>query len=331
MKRVTIHDVAKEAGVSVTTVSRVLNDRGYISTEMKEKVLKAIKELNYIPNEMARSFFSNQSKFIALIVPTTENPFFGELTFRIEKALAKFGYHLFICNSLNDPENEEKYLRLLNEKRVDGIIVGSHNVDISEYKNYENQIVSIERKLTENIPMIQSDDYNGGVLATRELISQGCSNILCVIGDKNVETPANDRSLGYISEMEKNNLKPRFIEIPFQIGYEEKYKIIKDTFQTKFNFDGVFAGDDVNAKLFMNVAKEMNYDIPEDIKIVGFDGTQTMRSLVPELSTVVQPIEQLANEAVKILLDLLQGKKVKKESTLPVELYLSRTTNRIKN
>lgn len=330
MKRVTIHDVADKAGVSVTTVSRVLNDRGYISTEMKEKVLKTIEELNYIPNEMARSFFSNQSKFIALIVPTTENPFFGELTFYIEKALAKFGYHLFICNSLNDSENEEKYLRLLNEKRVDGIIVGSHNVDISEYKNYENQIISIERKLTKNIPMVQSDDYNGGKLASRELISQGCTNILCVIGDKNVETPANDRAIGYIEEMEKNNLGTNFLEIPFQIDLDEKYRIIKDTFQTNFKYDGVFAGDDVNAKLFMNVAKEMQFDIPEDIKVIGFDGTQTMRSLIPELSTVVQPIEKLANVAVTNLLDLLQGKKVKKEWTLPVELYLSETTNRIK-
>lgn len=330
MKRVTIHDVAQRAGVSVTTVSRVLNDRGYISAEMKEKVLKAIEELNYIPNEMARSFFSNQSKFIALIVPTTENPFFGELTFYIEKALAKFGYHLFICNSLNDSENEEKYLRLLNEKRVDGIIVGSHNVDISEYKNYEDQIVSIERKLTKNIPMVQSDDYNGGRIATHELINQGCTNILCVIGDKNVETPANDRSIGYIDEVEKNSLNTNFLEIPFQIDLDEKHKIIKDIFQNNFNYDGVFAGDDVNAKLFMNVAKEMKYDIPGDIKIIGFDGTKSMRSLVPELSTVIQPIEQLANEAVNILLDLLQGKNVAKELTLPVELYLSETTNRIK-
>ncbi|SFC63071.1 transcriptional regulator, LacI family [Alkalibacterium subtropicum] len=326
MKRVTIHDVARKAGVSVTTVSRVLNDRGYISNEMKEKVLNTIEELNYIPNEMARSFFSNQSKFIALIVPTTENPFFGELTFHVEKALAKFGYHLFICNSLNDSENEEKYLRLLNEKRVDGIIVGSHNVDISEYKNYEDQIVSIERKLTKNIPMVQSDDYNGGRLATQELITQGCTNILCVTGDKNVETPANDRSIGYVDEIEKNNYRKNFIEIPFQIDLDEKLKIIKETFQGDFKYDGVFAGDDVNAKLFLNVAKEMGYDVPKDVKVIGFDGTQSIRYLVPELSTVVQPIENLAYEAVTTLLDLLKGKKVKNEVILPVELYLSETT-----
>lgn len=327
MKRVTIHDVAKKAGVSVTTVSRVLNNRGYISEDMKENVLKTIKELNYIPNEMARSFFSNESKFIALIIPTTENPFFGELTFYIEKALAKHGYHLFICNSLNDPENEKKYLRLLNEKRVDGIIVGSHNVNIFEYKNYENQIVSIERKLTKNIPIVQSDDYNGGKLATRELINQGCHNILCIIGDKTIETPANDRSIGYVDEIRKNKLKPNFLEIPFQEKFDKKYRIIKEIFEKDFTYDGVFAADDVNAKLFMNVAKDMGFSIPSDIKIIGFDGTQSMRALVPELSTVVQPIEKLANESVNILLKLLKGKKVKLESVLPVELYLSETTN----
>ena len=119
MKKATIHDVAKKAGVSVTTVSRVLNNRGYISDEMKEKVMTAIKELNYIPNEIARSFFTNKTNFVGLIVPTTSNPFFGELTFHIEKKLSTKGYKLFICNSINDVETERVYLRLLQEKRVD--------------------------------------------------------------------------------------------------------------------------------------------------------------------------------------------------------------------
>lgn len=325
-KNVTIHDVAKKAGVSVTTVSRVLNNRGYISSEMRAKVLDAIEELNYTPNEIARSFFSNESKFIALIIPTTDNPFFGELTFHIERTLARYGYHLFICNSLNDSENELKYLRLLKEKRVDGIIVGSHNIDISEYENYEDQIVSIERKLTDDIPIVQSDDYNGGKLATRELISQGCQNILCVVGDRSIQTPANDRSTAYLHEVEKNNMIPHFVEIPFHFEISEKKEIIKKVFQADFNYDGIFAGDDVLAKMFMNIARESGFGIPQDIKIIGFDGTTSMRTLIPELSTVIQPIEELAKGAVEVLLKSMQGKKVKKENVYPVELYLSEST-----
>ena len=165
----TIKDVAEKAGVSVTTVSRVLNNRGYISDKTRKKVMTTMDELNYTPNEMARSFLTNKTRFIALIVPTTENPFFGELTFHLEKELAKKGYNLFICNSLNDVDNEKKYLRLLQEKRVDGVIVGSHNINISEYQYFENKIVSIERELTAHIPIIQSDNYLGGKLATQEL------------------------------------------------------------------------------------------------------------------------------------------------------------------
>lgn len=326
IKNITIHDVAKEAGVSVTTVSRVLNNRGYISSETRSKVLNTIDELNYIPNEIARSFFTNESKFIALIIPTTDNPFFGELTFHIEKNLARYGYHLFICNSLNNSENEKKYLRLLKENRVDGIIFGSHNIDISEYENYENQIVSIERKLTKNIPIVQSDDYNGGRLATRELLNKGCESVLCVVGDKSIETPANDRSIAYLHEIERNGLQPHFVEIPFHLEMSEKVKIIENLFLTNFNYDGVFAGDDILAKIFLNVIKKNKMKVPDDIKIIGFDGTTSMRTLNPEMSTVIQPIEDLAKGTVEVLLKLLKGENVKKENIYPIELYLSKTT-----
>lgn len=295
---------------------------------MRSNVMSAISELNYTPNEIARSFFNNETKFIALIIPTTQNPYFGELTFYVEKYLAKKGYNLFVCNSLNDVENEKKYLRLLKERRVDGIIVGSHNIDISEYEKLDNKIVSIERELTKQIPIIQSDNYQGGRLATKELINQKCKTILCIIGDKKVLTPANDRSKAYKDEMQDNDLIPDIVEIPFNYSFSRKKEMIKSILTEK-NYDGVFAGDDVMAKLFMNTAKELNIKIPESLKIIGFDGTEMIRLLNPELSTIRQPIEKLADGAVDTILNLIKGKEVKKELIYPVELIPSETTRSV--
>ena len=108
--KVKIQDVAKKAGVSPTTVSRVLNNRGYISEETREKVNRAMKELNYVPNDVARSLFNKRTNLIGLIIPTVSNPFFGELTFYIETICNSIGYKVLICNSLNNIENEKKYL-----------------------------------------------------------------------------------------------------------------------------------------------------------------------------------------------------------------------------
>ncbi len=126
-----IEDVAKLAGVSPTTVSRVLNNRGYISEKTKTKVEAAMQELNYFPNDVARSLFNKRSHLIGLILPTTANPFFGELTFHIENYCAANGYKVLLCNSLNQVDKEERYLEMLLRNQVDGIIVGTHNRGLS--------------------------------------------------------------------------------------------------------------------------------------------------------------------------------------------------------
>lgn len=326
MKNITIHDVAEKAGVSVTTVSRVINNRGYISEKTKNLVNAVIDELDYIPNEIARSFYTNKTKLIGLIVPTISNPFFGELSFYIERYLAKEGYKVFICNSINDIGNEKKYLRMLQENRVDGIIVGSHNMDIKEYEKFETKIVSIERELTKSIPMIQSDDYQGGWMATEELINKGCKNILCVSGNLSVKTPANDRAKAYSDCIKKYGYGEKLIEIPFTLSNDEKTTILKEALVKPIKYDGIFATDDMMAMRVYNLLVSMNYNIPTDIKIVGFDGTETIRELIPTLTTIVQPIEDLAKNAVNLLLKRIEGKETENKVVLPVTLRRGKTT-----
>lgn len=325
MGKVTIKDVAEKAGVSVTSVSRVLNDRGYISNNLRNKVMTAVEELDYTPNEIARSFFKNETKAIALIVPTVENPYFGELTFWIEHELSKLGYHLFVGNSLNNPVNEREYLTMLKEQRVDGMIVGSHNMDIEEYSKIEGNIVSIERKIVDHIPMIESENYHGGELATKKLIDNGCKKIICIVGDRSVDTPANNRSIAYSDVMVQNNLKPEVIEIPFHWSAIKKQDRVRKIFESGLIFDGVFAGDDIMASYFLNTAKDFGLSVPNDFQLIGFDGTNQVQTLLPELTTVVQPIEEMAKKSVKVLLQLIKKEKTKEKYTFPVVLKKSST------
>lgn len=271
MEKTTIHDVAERAGVSVTTVSRVLNNRGYISDEMRNKVGKAIEELNYTPNHLARSFYNNKTMSIGLIIPTINNPFFGELAFYIEKELANKNYNLYICNSLNDLNNELKYLKLLKEKKVDGLIVGSHNIARSEYDKVENKVVSIERAINNNIPIIQSDNYSGGKLATEELINNGCKNILCIVGNKILDMPANNRADAYKEIMQRENLDVKIKEIPFNLSINEKKSIVEEILK-KSCYDGIFAGDDLMAGLVVAEAANLGIKVPTELKVIGFDG-----------------------------------------------------------
>lgn len=320
MSKTTIKDVAKVAGVSVTSVSRVLNNRGYISDQLKGKVIQAIEDLNYTPNEIARSFYKNETKAIALIIPTNLNPFFSELTFYIEKELANLGYHLYVCNSLNDSNKEKEYLELLSEKKVDGIIVGSHNMDIKGYDKISGNIVSIERKINDRIPMIISDNYLGGKLATEELINNDCKSILCITGDQDESAPANNRLVAYSQVMKKNRLKEYIYRMPFTDTREEKTKKIRSIFEEDITFDGVFAGDDLTAHYVIQVAESLGLEIHKDLYVVGYDGTSLIRNLFPEIVTVVQPLERMAIKSVEILLDMIKDKEVKSEYIFKVEL-----------
>ncbi|HEY8804339.1 MAG TPA: LacI family DNA-binding transcriptional regulator, partial [Clostridium sp.] len=161
----TIKDVARVAGITVTTVSRVLNNRGYISDATRKKVYDVMEELNYKPNEIARALFRKKSNILGLIIPNVSHPFFAELTNYIEYYAHKKGYNILLCNSYQDSAKEKDYIEMLRRHQVDGIIMGSHTLETSEYMNTDLPIVAIDRNISDNIPYITSDNYHGGVLA----------------------------------------------------------------------------------------------------------------------------------------------------------------------
>lgn len=324
-----IGDVAKLAGVSPTTVSRVLNNRGYISKETRENVHKAMRELNYFPNDLARSLFNKRTNLIGVIFPTTSNPFYGELIFHLENICAEQGYKVLLCNSLNSIEKEEKYVEMLLRNQVDGIIVGTHNHGIIDYHKQNLAVVAVDRYLSETIPIVSCDNYDGGRKATELLISKQCEYIIHINGPSDIETPAQQlRRKAYEDVLHKCGKKPITYEVPQTFDPKSQDEIIQRILDEHPHVDGVFASNDLFAASFIREAKRRGKKIPGDVKVVGYDGTETARTLLPELTTVQQPIYSIAQTTVDMLLKGISGEfhDIKSETKLPVTLIEGETT-----
>ncbi len=324
MMQVKLEDVAKLAGVSPTTVSRVLNNRGYISEKTRKKVEDAIKELNYYPNDIARSLFKKRTNFIGLILPTINNPFFSELALYIENICSNYGFKVILCNSLGQLEKEKSYAEMLIRHQVDGMIVCSYNRGIEAYKNPKLPIVAIDHYLSPTIPVIGSDNYEGGRLAVQHLIDVGCKSIIHINGPFDLETPTQNRRKAYEDLVEK----PITYELNNLFNEEATAATIRQIFNDYPETDGIFASDDLIAATCLKVAQELHIDVPKQLKVVGYDGTQTVSSLLPQLTTIRQPIEDIAKTAVIKLNEIIEEAQTDEtmEIILPVQFVKNRTT-----
>ncbi|WP_414840672.1 LacI family DNA-binding transcriptional regulator [Enterococcus saccharolyticus] len=323
-----LEDVAKLAKVSKTTVSRVLNKRGYLSQETIDKVHAAMEQLNYQPNVVARQLYKKQTNIIGLLFPTVANPFFGELIEALEKKLYQEGFKVLIGNSMNDPEKETDYLNQLLSEQVDGLIVGTHNQGIKEYKYANLPIVAIDRIMNEDIPVIESDNYAGGVLATTRLINMGAKKIVHTNGPINLETPAKRRRIAYEETMRANQLDPITFTLDFNIPYDEKKRLFYELFETYPDVEAIFASNDVDAALILQVAQELKRRVPEDLLVIGYDGTTITRSILPNLTTIIQPIDDIATTAIQVLKQRLKKEATDTEYILPISLWEGTTSQK---
>ena len=169
----TMKDVAKKAGVGLGTVSRVINNHPSVKDATRVKVQKAIKELDYSPNIIARNLKVSQSETIALIIPTIWHPFFSEFAYYVEENVSKRGFKLVLCNSDKNYQKEVEYLEMLKQNKVAGIIAITYN-DIDNYVSSNLPIVSVDRHFSEDVVYVTSDNYNGGKMAVNKLIENGC-------------------------------------------------------------------------------------------------------------------------------------------------------------
>ena len=280
-----------------------------------------MRELHYQPNNMARSLQGKNTQLIGVIFSDISNPFFGELVSRIEKILFAKNYKVILCNSADDPQKERDYLQMLMANQVDGIIAGAHNLGIEEYQQYGLPIISFDRYLSDNIPIVSSDNYHGGWLAAQTLRQAGAENIAIFTGKSYAGSPTNGRREGYEAYLAAEQLTPHVHELPFELSPALKMMEIK-TIMSQQNYDGIFCSDDLTALLTINVAHQLSIRVPEDLRVVGYDGTALMRNYHPELTTIEQPLTDISTLLVSLLLQRIADADCQLESkyTLPVKL-----------
>lgn len=310
----TIQDVAKHAQVGVGTVSRVLSGKGYVKEETRQRVQASIEELNYTPNEMARNLFFHKSGIVAVIVPEVAHPFFAQFVNAAEMVLCEKGYQTMICNTYYEQNYEQRYLEMLKQRRVDGIIFGAHTaLDISQYENIHLPVVALDRELGENIPCVSVNHKTGGEMAAKELIRSGCRNVVQFFGIKNekeVYTPAAVRHEVFEETMRQQGIPCRSLHVngPMEdISYYQK--LSANLMEDYPDVDGVFATD-MMAMAVLQAALLHRKRVPDDLKIITYDGTYMIELAYPRITAIVQPINRLAQEAVHLVVDLIHGKSI---------------------
>lgn len=331
--KVTIKDVAKHAGVSVTSVSQVLNGREIrISQEKRERIYAAAKELNYISNPLAREVKYKENRMIGLIVPDITNLYFSEIAKVIIKESKKFGMDVLIADSDNNAENDISSLEGFRKKRVEGIIIALSENGIAETRHVIQRIMVRDR-----IPVVLLDrnnrDYNchavmvnhfmGGYLATQYLISLGHTKIGCITGPMDIETSC-ERFEGYQRACEEVGIPIRSEQIAYgDYQIESGYSNCRQLVEQKVT--AIFACNDMMAYGVYNYLKEQNIQVPEEISIVGFDDVLFSRLVGVPLTTVHQPIEEIGIRAVHMLLEGARARE-KKSSVFEPSLVLRATT-----
>ena len=317
----TIKDVAREAGLTVTTVSRVLNNRGYISDNARRKVAEAMEKLNYQPNEVARSLHKKSSKTIGVIVPHIRHPYFAEMISNLENAAYKEGYRILLCNTQSKEEKAKAYIEICTGNRVAGIILFSGQVAVETFMGLDIPVITMERLLDSGTAAVECDNRTGGALAAEKLIAGGCKNVILIGStDTKVELPADQRSIGFREVCDRRGVF--YVELdPEETAYNELTygNMMEKALREYPKTDGVFASSDVIAAQTLQVCNRLGISVPGQMKIVGFD-VMLAQLTTPQLTTIHQPIKEMAQTAVRLLVDAASGRMVPKQTVLPVQL-----------
>ncbi|HEY8436011.1 MAG TPA: LacI family DNA-binding transcriptional regulator [Haloplasmataceae bacterium] len=320
-----IKDVAKRANVSVATVSRVINNKGYVNEETRQLVLKAIEELNYIPNEFARSLFKKTSHTIGVILPHLNNSFYYEVLEGIEEFAFQNGYKVMICNTHEDPEREEVYLKQFVRYNFDGLITGSNSNLIDKYLELDIPLVSIDRFIADQIPSVFSDNVNGGYLAAQKLVRTGSRRIVHFRGPSILHT-VQQRAQGFNEGLKEAGLTCDEVDLAF---IDPEVHRIRDYLRSHPDIDGVFCDSDLIASAVIAELLDMGKRIPEDVQVIGYDDQEIARYIYPKLTTISQNMFDIGEAAITLLHRLMKGEDVEQyHLVIPVTLVERETTRK---
>lgn len=327
---VTIKDVARLANVSPKTVSNVVNNRPVVKPATRERVLQAIRELNYYPSAVARGMVTRSRHLIGLILADITNPAYPEIVEGVASLARQAGFMVMLCNTGRDPDEEERYVHLLIEQRVDGVIIASSRVDSRAADTLSSagiKVVLFNRHPEPySVSFVGVDNENGGYLATRHLLQLGHRRVAFIRGTRGASTSI-EREQGYRRALEEYGVEPD----PDLIGWgdydPDVARTAADLLLRKRNRPtAVFAANDMMALSVIDAAVTLGLRVPEDLAVVGFDDIAIASHRLVGLSTVHGDLGQLAREATTLLLESINGgltEPVRK--ILPVYLVIRRT------
>lgn len=289
-------------------MSRVINAKGYVSDMTKAKVDTAIRELNYRPNDVARSLFKGKSKMIALFVPDIKNPFFPELARAVEDISNQQGYTFILCNTDNDNQKEITYLQALAQKSVDGVILVSSTMSLNQIEDINIPMIALDRKINSELISVTVNNYEGARFAVQYLQAKGCKRIAHIAGPKTVSSAIN-RLNGYLDEVKvKDWYKDDYLtqgDYSMDIAFENTRKLL-------FNhpeIDGIFAANDVMGVGVLRAAKSLGIKVPDELQVISFDGIELGTITSPSLTTMAQPIYTIGKRATEILIRKIEHPK----------------------
>lgn len=326
----TIREVARLAGVSPSTVSRVMNGTAKVDEEKKQRVLDAIQETSFQPNELARALYKKSSKIIGLIVPNIENPFFSELARVIEEEAFRHGFRLLLCNSNNDAKKEQINISMLDQMKADGIILITNSGHTERMiADCSLPVVIVDRHIadTGEAAFVESNHYRGGRLATECLLACGSRSPVCLRGPQRF-TSGILRFRGYQDVCRENGVEERFIDCTY--SFSSGMTAAEQLLAAFPDADGIFAANDMVAVSVYKVLHSHSIRVPEEIQIVGFDDVGLSTLVTPALTTIRQPIQEMGRRAVDIIWMYTEGKPFDRESVFDVELIERETTRREK-
>lgn len=302
----TIREVAKRAGVSTATVSRVINNTSKVNADLKKRVEDAIMDLNYLPNDAAITLYKGRSKIIALFVPDIANPYYPELARAVEDVTNQHGYTFVLCNTDDDLQKEKTYRDALKQKSVDGIIVVSSTISEEEANRMSIPAITLDRKITPNMGSITVNNRDGAREAVGFLMSIGCERIGHIAGPGHDNNAVN-RKEGYLDEVSAEGwFTPDYVR-EGDYSFEGAVDITHDLLTEHTDIDGLFVGNDLMAIGALKAAHDLGIRVPDDLSIVGFDGINLGKMTTPPLTTMAQPIYEMGTCAARMLLELIES------------------------
>lgn len=293
-------DVAREAGVALGTVSKVINGQS-VGESYRLKVEAAVKKLNYQVNNSARSLKTDRTNTVAFIVPNTITPYFALLTHHINMALERRNYKMLLFLTEYDREREQDVIQLVRQNRADGVIALTYNphLDIPE----DIPFVTIDRFFSVSVPCVAADNFAGGRMAAHELKRRGCKRVAFMrIGSRLTNEPSK-RKDGFISGCMELGLPYECLLLDDGMPFSAFESFLRANMEgDRLTFDGLFCGTDTVAYQIIGILRSMGLRVPEDVQVIGFDGIRMFGDLDYICSTIVQPVADIAEACVSMVL-----------------------------